>query len=143
VITAVIVVHSICWHLAIITFVTGSGKLGIVILHKFSFMTVNLSVCNSYNCWHTSLDIFLICVVLLGNRCVQEVSFSSSNSCDHHVSTESKWRGAGWMPTLHGTTWGWWPQFFPLHLWLPGEFILLYNGSHSLWNPCTLSDLSN
>ena len=65
------------------------------------------------------------CVLLLGNRCVQEVSLNSYSSCDHDVSTESEWRGPGRVPTMYGTIWGWWPQFLPLHMWLPGEYTLL------------------
>jgi len=76
----------------------------------------------------------LICVLFLGNRCVQEVSLNSNSSCDHDVSTESEWRGPGRVPTMYGTIWGWWPQFLPLHVWLPGEYTLV-----QVWllrNPC-------
>jgi hypothetical protein len=76
----------------------------------------------------------LICVQFLGNRCVKEVSSNSNSNCDHDVSTESEWRGPGRVPVMYGTVWGWWPQFFPLHVWLPGEYTLV-----QVWlfqNPC-------
>ena len=74
----------------------------------------------------------IICVLFLGNRCIQEVSLNSNSSCDHDVSTESEWRGPGRVSTMYGTVWGWWPQFLPLHVWLPGEYVQVW----LFQNPC-------